>query len=276
MGVLLMNLSVKRLGSLLARPTARFNTWLVCISFVGLFSAQASAQVPVPTTSTPTIHGGTPINGTALVAEVGYAALRGAFYTGSAARDFGLELSAPTFGNDTLPGWGQSLGMDVRAPFRFVVAKWARANGSFKVGPYFHAGKTCYGRYYGRRYRDLPGPGPGVVVVDDDFDRRCGLRSVGLGANLGFVTDIALPKLFKLIIGIEQQLGFLNVKNRDFDYSSNNFAGATWLDIGLEAFWRNMFFLTLINAGAQYGSNSLYYRDHALFRQMFGFGYKFN
>jgi hypothetical protein len=238
-------------------------------------ATKASAQVPVPTTSTPTVHGGTPMGGTALVAEVGYAALRGAFYTGSAQKDFGLELSAPTFGHDTLPGWGQSLGIDVRAPFRFLVARWARANGSFKVGPYFHAGRTCYGGRW-RRYRDVPGPAPGPIVYDDDFDRHCGFRSVGLGVNLGFVTDIALPKLFKLIVGIEQQLGLLNVKNRDADLSSNNFAGATWVDLGLEALWRNMFFLTLINAGAQYGSNSLYYRDHALFRQMFGFGFKFN
>jgi hypothetical protein len=77
-------------------------------------------------------------------------------------------------------------------------------------------------------------------------------------------------------VGIEQQLGLLNVKNRDADYHRNHFAGATWLDLGLEAYWRNMFFLTIINVGAQYGSNSLYYNDHALFRQMFGFGFKFN
>jgi hypothetical protein len=221
----------------------RLSISLVCSSFACLYIAQAAAQVPVQTTSTPTVHGGTPMNGTALVA-------------------------------DTLPGWGQSLGIDVRAPFRFLVARWARANGSFKVGPYFHAGRTCFGRGYGRRVRrDLPGPGPDVVY---DVDPNCGVRSVGVGANLGFVTDIALPKLFKLVVGIEQQLGLLNVKNRDFDAHSNNFAGATWLDLGLEAFWRNMFFLTIINAGAQYGSNSLYYRDHALFRQMFGWGYKFN
>ena len=214
------------------------------------------------------------MNGTALVAEVGYAALRGAFYTGGAKQDFGIELSAPTFGHDTLPGWGQSLGIDLRAPFRFQIVNWARANGALKVGPYFHAGRTCYGRRGWRRVRNVPGPGPDVIVVDDDY-RHCGWRSVGIGANIGFVTDIALPKLFKLIVGIEQQLGMLNVKNRDIDSASTNFAGATWVDLGLEAFWRNMFFLTLINAGAQYGSNSLYYRDHALFRQMFGWGYKF-
>jgi hypothetical protein len=257
----LMKLSSRRLFS------------LVCISIALSCAAKAAAQVPVQTTSTPTVHGGTPMNGTALVAEVGYAALRGGFYSGSAQRDYGLELSAPTFGNDTLPGWGQSLGIDVRAPFRFLLARWPRANGSFKVGPYFHAGRTCFGREGRRIRRDVPGPAPGVVY---DVDHNCGVRSVGVGANLGFVTDIALPKLFKIIVGIEQQLGLLNVKNRDIDAHSNNFAGATWLDLGLEALWRNMFFLTIINAGAQYGSNSLYYRDHALFRQLFGWGYKFN
>jgi hypothetical protein len=245
---------------------------MVCVS-IALTTAEAAAQAPVPTASTPTVHGGTPMDGTALVAEVGYAALRGGFYTGSAQRDYGLELAAPTFGNETLPGWGQSLGIDARAPFRFLLVNWPRANGSFKVGPYFHAGRTCFGRH-GRRIRqDVPGPGPDLVY---ETENNCGVRSVGVGANLGFVTDIALPKLFKLIVGIEQQLGLLNVKNRDVDAHSNNFAGATWLDLGLEALWRNMFFLTIINAGAQYGSNSLYYRDHALFRQLFGWGYKFH
>jgi hypothetical protein len=155
-----------------------------------------------------------------------------------------------------LPGWGQSLGMDVRAPFRFLLARWPKANGSFKVGPYLHAGRACF--------------------YDGGTDRRtnCGLRSVGLGVDFGFVTDIALPKLFKLIVGIEQQMGLLHVKSRDFDAKDNAFAAATWLDLGLEALWRNMFFTLIINAGAQYDSDKVYYRDHALFRQMVGFGYK--
>ncbi len=246
----------------------------VCIAITCWSAASASAQVPVPTTSTPTVHGGTPMGGSAIVGEVGYAALRGAFYTGGSDRDFGIELSAPTFGHDPLQGWGQSLGIDVRAPFRFLLARWSRANGSLKVGPYFHAGRACYGRHYGRYYRG-PGPGPGIPRDDFHYERNCGQRALGLGLNVGFVTDIALPKLFKPIVGIEQQLGLLHGKNKDLDYSSNDFAAATWIDLGLEAFWRNMFFLTLINAGAQYGSHGLYGRNHALYRQMFGFGYKF-
>jgi hypothetical protein len=251
----------------------RLSVSLVAAAIALSCAAEAAAQAPVPTTSTPTVHGGTPMNGTALVAEVGYAALRGGFYSGSARQDYGLELSAPTFGNDTLPGWGQSLGIDLRVPFRFLLVDWARANGSFKVGPYFHVGRACFDRNVRRIRQDVPGPGPDFVY---DVDPNCGVRSVGVGGTLGFVTDIALPKIFKILVGIEQQLGLLNVKNRDNDAHSNNFAGATWLDLGLEALWRNMFFLTLINAGAQYGSNSLYYRDHALFRQTFGWGYKFN
>ncbi len=242
----------------------RCTIWLALSAALafGLVSS-ASAQVPVPSNSTPTIHGGTPINGSAIHGEIGYAALRAGFYTGGANQDFGIELGAPTFGHNTLPGWGQSVGVDIRAPFRFRLLDSGKVSGSFKVGPYFHAGKGCM---WGRGYR-----GP-------NWDRRrggCGVRDVGLGVNLGFVTDIALPKLFKLIIGIEQQLGMLNVKNRDADLADTEFAGATWIDLGLEALWRNMFFTLMINAGAQYGSDSLYYRDHALFRQMFGFGYKF-
>jgi hypothetical protein len=246
------------------------------IAIASLYATSAWAQVPVPSTSTPTVHGGTPMGGSAVAVEVGYAALRAGFYTGSSDRDVGIELSAPTFGDQPLQGWGQSLGIDARAPFRFRLARWSRANGSLKVGPYFHAGRACYGRYYydRGRYRGRDDFGPGIPR-DDYYDRDCGQRSVGLGVNIGFVTDIALPKLFKLIVGVEQQLGMLHGKNRDFDYRSNDFAAATWIDLGLEAFWRNMFFFTLINAGAQYGSHGLYGRNHALFRQMFGFGYKF-
>jgi hypothetical protein len=192
--------------------------------------------------------------------EVGYAALRASLYLGGAERDFGIELSAPTFGRDPLPGWGQSLGIDARVPFRFLLARWSRANGSLKVGPYFHAGRACWD-WDGRGRRD-------------DWDRSCGMRSVGLGANLGFITDIALPKLFKLIVGIEQQFGLLHLRHGDFDYRNNEFAGATWVDLGLEALWRDIFFTMIMNMGAQYGSNELYEDNHALFRQMFGVGLK--
>jgi len=227
-------------------------------SVICSFAAVASAQVPIPSSSTPTLHGGTPVNGAAVLGEIGYASLRGGFYMGGADRDWGIELSAPTFGRDPLPGYGQSIGMDVRAPFRFLLARWPKANGAFKVAPYLHAGRPCFydGGNNGRR-------------------TQCGVRDVGLGANLGFVTDIALPKIFKLIVGIEQQLGLLHFKAKDTDYKDNFFAGATWIDLGLEALWKNMFFTMIINVGAQYGSDDLYYNDHALFRQMFGFGYKF-
>jgi hypothetical protein len=66
----------------------------------------------------------------------------------------------------------------------------------------------------------------------------------------------------------------VNVKPRNFD-GNTVFAGATWVDLGLEAFWRDKFFFTLLfNVGAQYGSDHFHDRDHALFRQMLGFGYK--
>ena len=221
-----------------------------------LWAASTSAQAPIPSTGTPTLHGGTPVNGSAVLGEVGFAAVRGSFYMGDAHSDFGIELAAPTFGGDPLPGWGQSLGMDVRAPFRFLLARWPKANGAFKVGPYLHAGRPCFYRGAGR-------------------GSNCSVRDVGLGVNLGFVTDIALPKIFKLIVGIEQQMGLFHLKNTDNDYKDNFLAAATWVDLGLEAFWRDMFFTMIINVGAQYGSDRLWQDDRALYRHMFGFGYKF-
>jgi hypothetical protein len=222
-----------------------------------LGASSASAQVPIPSTATPTLHGGTPVNGAAVLGEIGFAALRGSFYMGDADSDFGIELAAPTFGRDPLPGWGQSLGMDVRAPFRFLLARWATANGSLKVRPYLHAGRPCFyrGYYNGRR-------------------TNCGARDVGLGVNFGFVTDIALPKIFKLIVGIEQQLGLWHWKS-DNDSKGNYLNAQTFLDLGLEALWRNMFFTMIINVGAQYGSDRIWENDRGLYRHMFGFGYKF-
>jgi hypothetical protein len=217
------------------------------------WSVSASAQVPVPSTNTPTLRGGTPIVGNAVSGEIGYAALRAGIYFGSTGdRDVGIEFAAPTFGDDALPGWGQTLGMDVRVPLRFRIADWPRATGSFKVGPYFAAGRLCPRNFAG-----------------------CGARSVQLGPVFGFVTDIALPKIFKLIVGIEQQMGLYHVGSKESDYKDNFFAAATWIDLGLEAFWRDaLFFTMIVNVGAQYGSDKLYYNDHALYRHMFGVGYK--
>jgi hypothetical protein len=218
------------------------------------WAASASAQVPVPSTSTPTLRGGTPLVGRAVSGEIGYAALRASMYFGRTGdRDVGVELGAPTFGNDTLPGWNQSLGIDIRVPLRFRLAQWPKATGSLKVGPYFHGGRAC-----------MVGNG------------NCGSRSVGIGPYFGFITDIPLPKVFKLIVGIEQQMGLLHFGNRDFEEVKRNFfAAQTLFDIGIEAFWRDkVFFTMLINVGAQYGSDQLYDDNHAVYRHMLGAGYK--
>jgi hypothetical protein len=224
-----------------------------CLTAV-LWSGDASAQVPIPTADTPTLYGGTPLNGMAAGGQIGYAAMRGAFFYGRGNWDVTIDAGIPTFGaNDWLHGYNQSLGLDVRAPFRLRLAQWTKATGSLKVGPYFHVGSAC-----GR-------------------GNDCDSRALGTGVLIGFVTDIALPKLFKLIVGMEQQFGLFNRNNRNVnagDYTV--FAGATWFDIGIEAFWRNIFFSVIVNVGAQYGSNNFHRNDHALYRQLFGVGYKFN
>jgi hypothetical protein len=225
----------------------RFATTLIGAALCALLglSSVARAQVPVPTTSTPTIHGGTPIDGAAVHGEIGYAALRAAGYFGLGRdRDIGIEASLPTFGGtgNSLPGWNQNVGIDLRAPFRLKLLDAPKASGALKVGPYFHVGNICSG---------------------------CDARSIGLGVLAGFVTDIPLPKIFKLIVGLEQQLGFVNVKADGYD-GDTGFAGATWVDAGLEAFWKDIFFTLLFNVGAQYGEGG----GDALFRQMVGAGYK--
>lgn len=228
---------------------------VVCVGLVFAWlgaSSAVEAQVPVPTTNTPTLYGGTPLSGSAVAGQIGYAALRAQFFHGRGNWDLTVDAGVPTFGDDWLHGYNQSLGFDLRVPFRIRLANWQKATGSFKAGPLLHAGRACRGR------------------------SDCETRSVGTGALIGFVTDITLPKLFKLIVGIEQQFGLLNLRYRPNDSSDNRFAGATWIDLGLEAFWRESLFFTLIaNVGAQYGSNDLHRHDHALYRQLFGVGYKF-
>jgi hypothetical protein len=225
---------------------------LACLT-ASVFPERAAAQIPIPTKDTPTLHGGTPLAGMAAGGEIGYAALRGAFYYGQGNWDLAIDAGIPTFGGtDRLHGYNQSLGFDLRVPFRIRIVQWSIATGSFKVGPYFHVGRDCW------RGAD------------------CHQRALGTGALLGFVTDIALPKLFKVIVGIEQQFGFFNSHNRDNGGDYNAFAGATWIDVGLEAFWRDIFFTLIANVGAQYGSNDFRRNDHALYRQLFGAGYKFN
>ncbi len=218
---------------------------------LGCAASVAHAQVPIPNNKTPTINGATPIVGNAVAGDIGFAQLRAGLYLGGGGnRDVGIQMALPTFGHDGLPGWGQDVGLDLRAPFRFKFVEWARASGAFKVGPQFNVGKLC---------------------------RHCSTRALGLGVAFGFVTDISLPKLFKLIVGVEQQLGLWNWRNRNANSGDTRFRGVTWVDLGLEAFWREKIFFTfLFNVGAQYGSSQLHDHDHAVFRQMVGAGYKWH
>jgi hypothetical protein len=229
----------------------RLAFYLLGVTLLGAgWSAQASAQVPVPTAATPTLQGGTPITGMAVGGQIGYAALRGDFFYGAGKWDLNVSAGIPTFGNSNLPGYNQDVGFDLRVPFRIHLLESGIMSGSLKVGPQFNVGRSLW-----------CGGGD------------CG-TNVGTAVIAGFVMDFALPKLFKIIGGIEQQLGLTGWHNNGA--SNNEFYGATWFDVGLEAFWRDSIFFTLImNIGAQYGSNDLYYSDHALFRQLFGAGYKF-
>jgi hypothetical protein len=261
---------------------------LIALAVSAFTVSHGAAQVPIPQAKTPTLQGGTPLNGSAAGGQVGYAALRADFVHGNGSWDVNVSLGAPTFGERWLHGYNQSLGVDLRVPFRFRLAQWRRGNGSLKVGPYFHVGRAwrdgpdCAGP--GCRW---PGecagagcacPGPGCRTRDcraGDCDREWGGLSVGTGILIGFVGDVALPKLFKLIFGVEQQLGFLHLRDQPYGYRHDFMAAATWLDLGLEAFWRDIFFTMVMNVGAQYGSDSLHYANHALFRQLFGVAYKF-
>ena len=228
---------------------------LAVVSLVVSLGSSALAQVPVASAATPSLHGGTPVTGSVVLGEIGYAAVRASLYLGLASDvDVGVELAAPTFGHNALPGWNQDVGLDARVPFRIRLARWARGSGALKAAPLFHVGRGCYWSYRG----------------------SCGARALGTGVVLGFVADVALPKVFKVIAGIEQQLGLHHFKDTDSDARSNRFAAATWLDLGLEALWREKLFFTLImNVGAQYGSDRFHDGDHALFRQLFGVGYRF-
>jgi hypothetical protein len=256
---------------------------LAVAAFILCSPAAAAAQMPKPSAKTPTLHGGTPLDGSAVGGQIGYAALRADFFHGSGSWDVNVSAGVPTFGDRWLHGYNQSLGFDLRVPFRIRLVQWRLGTGSFKVGPLFHVGRACAQRHAcdgpGCNPPRCPGPGcdparcPGPACPDPP---DCDTRSLGTGVLLGFVADVALPKLFKIVFGVEQQLGLLNLDNHRTDVDHDYFAAATWLDLGLEALFRERIFFTLImNMGAQYGSDSLHYARHALFRHLVGVAYKF-
>jgi len=229
-------------------------TSLLAVGWI-LSASVAEAQMPMPTNATPTIHGGQTMNGMTVIAEVGFPAMRVGLLSGDGGFfDWGVIAAAPTLGDADINGYFQQLGMDIRAPLRFKLLESSKLTGSLRVAPLFHFGRK--------------GSGCSPDVCDPN---------VGMGTTVGFMMDIALPKIFKVVMGLDTRWGMAH-----FAKSVNRFAGATLVQGGLEALWKEKFFFQLVlHIGAQYisGGDTGFGRRggnaNPVFRQLLGFGYKF-
>jgi hypothetical protein len=221
---------------------------LVALGLI-LSASIAEAQMPMPTTATPTVHGGQTMQGLTAIAEVGFPAVRFGILSGDGGFfDWGVIGAAPTLGDADINGYFQQLGMDVRAPLRFRLLESSKVTGSLRVAPLFHFGRK------------------GAGCTPDRCD-----PNVGFGSTIGFMMDIPLPKIFKVVMGVDTRWGMVHFA-KDF----NRFGGATMVQAGIEAFWKDQFFFQLImHIGGQYISGTNGNGGNPVFRQLLGAGYKF-
>ncbi|MBW2464797.1 MAG: hypothetical protein JRH11_24320, partial [Deltaproteobacteria bacterium] len=143
----------------------------------------ASAQMPLPTTETPTLFGAQSVDDGDFI--IGLAT---GYPTTSFAMFFGLHesfdlgvLLGMNYGDSSLGGKRQRFGLDVHVPFRWTIATFAKVALGLRLSPYFMIGD--------------------------------GNPAYSFGTDVAFLVDIPLPKLFKIIVGPELRTGFASVGN---------------------------------------------------------------
>ncbi len=200
---------------------------LIILSFLMIFSGysllMARPPAPVPTGTTPTLYGGECLDpGTMVIgATAGYPKTSFNLYWGIGKNfDFGLQTGF-TY-NAGLGGNRQWIGLDVHLPLRWTLFRKARVAGGLRVSPYFMIGD--------------------------------GRPSVSCGADVGFLIDIALPKIFKIIVGPEVRSGFATLGGTDIA----GYDGGAWVNFGIETLLAKRFFLgVVLHGGALWGTGGL-------------------
>jgi len=199
------------------------------------------AQVPRPNSATPTLFGAQRLDPgrTVVGMTTGYPKTGMNLHVGLLERfDLGF-LVGVTYG-DELGGNRQGVGADFHVPLRWTPFEERRLAFGIRVAPYFLIGEA----------------GP----------------ALSMGGDVAFLFDIALPKVFKLILGPELRTGFAS---RDAnDNRVTGYDGGLWFNIGIESFIKGEWFAGLIfQGGAYWGTGGL--DEGGLFRANLFFGYAF-
>ena len=197
------------------------------IVFLFLLGAahSAQAQVPTPTSTTPTVYGGERVTPGSFVigGTTGFPKTSFDLYYGLAeAFDIGGH-AAFTYGR-RIDGDRQGVGFDLHVPFRWTLLNAGIVAGGLRASPYFMIGD--------------------------------GSPSVSVGADVGFMLDIALPKLFKIIVGPDIRTGFATIGRGAGRITG--YDGGTWANVGIETLLFNKFHAGIIfHGGGNWGSGGL-------------------
>lgn len=194
---------------------------VVLIATIG-FADVAEAQMPLPRPNTPTLFGAQRLDPGDFVLgfSTGYPKTSFNLFFGlHEAFDLGL-LVGITYGDGSLGGNRQRLGMDVHVPLRWTMATRGKVALGLRISPYFMIGESR--------------------------------PSISFGGDLAFLIDIPLPKLFKIIVGPEVRTGFnTNSNGRDI------YDGGAWANIGIETNFLQIFYAGVIfQGGGFWGAGS--------------------
>jgi hypothetical protein len=179
---------------------AAFAVVLACTSV-------AAAEMPMPTTSTPTLYGAQVLpKGTSVLGlTTGYPQTTFDMYWGLPSVDLGLHVGL-TYGG-RLSGLAQRFGMITQVPLRWTLKEGGKFALGLRFSPFLMLGES----------------GP----------------SFSLGGDLGVLFDIPLPKIFKLIVGPELRTAFATPGG------DPSYLGGFWVNIGIETFISREFFVGL-------------------------------
>lgn len=218
-----------------------FVLWVAAlwIAMGTLWSATAKAAPPMPSRTTETIYGAQRLRpGNQVIgATTGFPESSFDFYTGLREKfDLGVHLGI-TYGGH-LSGKRQRVGMDAHVPLRWNMLQSRKVAGALRVAPYFMLGECC--------------------------------PSFSFGADVAFLVDIPLPKIFKLYFGPEIRTGFATVG--DDPRRRSGYDGGFWGIFGMETLLNREWFIgSNFQGGGLWGSGDL--GGDGLIRALFYFGY---
>jgi hypothetical protein len=215
---------------------------LALVAFVAVIAPAATSSAQYPTGRTPTLFGAHTVDRTGVVIGFSSGWPESSFnmHFGILANfDIGVLLGV-TYGRPAWDGDRQEVGFAGRLPLRWTPLHGRRAAFGIRLTPYFLIGEY----------------GP----------------SISGGGDVALLFDIALPRIFKIVLGPELRTGF-----NSFDRPGGRvtrYDGGVWGVFGFEGLFGDHVMLSIIfNGGGYWGNRPL--GDGGLFRARISFGYAF-